>query len=303
MPVSDNRVFIVTGANSGLGYETALGLVRAGGTVVAACRNLERARTALAPLRAAGPPGMLELMQLNLADLASVRSFAKAFLDRFGRLDVLINNAGVMALPRLTTTDGFEMQIGTNHLGHFALTGLLLERLLAAPAGRVVTLSSGAHRLGRIRFDDLHSERRYGKWRAYAQSKLANLLFTFELQRRLQAAGARLASLASHPGYASTNLQLAGPRMVGSRGLESLMRAGNRLLSQSAAMGALPTLYAACAPEAAGGDYIGPAGLGELWGAPTKVESNARSLDPSTAAKLWDVSEVLTGVRYALLRP
>jgi NAD(P)-dependent dehydrogenase (short-subunit alcohol dehydrogenase family) len=205
-----------------------------------------------------------------------------------------------MALPYSRTADGFEMQFGTNHLGHFALTGLLLDVLLATDAARVVNVSSGAHRMGRIRFDDLQWEHGYRKWFAYGQSKLANLLFTLELQRRLEAAGKRPIAVACHPGYAATNLQAAGPRMAGSSLMEALVGVGNRLFSQNAAMGALPTLYAATAPDVQGGDYIGPDGLAELWGHPAKVGRSAAARDAATASRLWEVSEQLTRVSYPL---
>jgi NAD(P)-dependent dehydrogenase (short-subunit alcohol dehydrogenase family) len=230
-----------------------------------------------------------------------VRSFAAAFLEKHPQLDVLCNNAGVMALPYRKTADGFEMQFGTNHLGHFALTGLLIERLLATPQSRVVNVSSTAHRIGQMNFDDLNGEKSYGKWRAYGQSKLANLLFTYELQRRLEAAKAGTIAVACHPGYAATNLQAAGARMEGSSLMESIMDLGNRLFSQSAAMGALPTVYAATAPAVRGGDYVGPDGFMENWGSPKKVQSNARSHERSDAARLWEISEKLTGVRFAAL--
>jgi NAD(P)-dependent dehydrogenase (short-subunit alcohol dehydrogenase family) len=228
-----------------------------------------------------------------------VRSFAARFPAAHEGLDLLVNNAGVMAIPRRETADGFEMQFGTNHLGHFALTGLLLDTLLAAPGARVVNVSSGGHRIGRIRFEDLQWERSYYKWFAYGQSKLANLLFTFELQRRADAARAKLLAVGCHPGYAATNLQAAGPRMRGSSGMESLWGTMNGMFAQSAAMGALPTLYAATSPEVHGGDYIGPNGVGELWGSPVTVKCSAAAKDPAVAAKLWDVSEQLTKVHFA----
>jgi NAD(P)-dependent dehydrogenase (short-subunit alcohol dehydrogenase family) len=210
----------------------------------------------------------------------------------------LINNAGVMAIPQRRTVDGFEMQFGTNHLGHFALTGLLLPLLLRTPAARVVTVSSGAHILGKINFEDLQSENSYSSWRAYGQSKLANLLFAYELQRRFEATRARAASLAVHPGYASTNLQSVGPTMADSRFQQTMMRIGNRLLAQTATMGALPAVYAATSPEAHGGDYIGPDSFFGQHGYPKKVRSHAASYDKATAARLWQVSEELTGVVY-----
>jgi hypothetical protein len=203
-----------------------------------------------------------------------------------------------MAIPRRATADGFEMQFGTNHLGHFALTGLLLPLVLRTPAARVVTVSSGAHIFGRINFDDLQSERSYSKWGAYGQSKLANLLFAYELQRKLTAAGSQAISVAAHPGYAATNLQSVGPEMAGSRIGKRTMSAANRVLAQSAAMGALPEVYAATSLAVLGGDYIGPEGLMGQRGFPKKVKSNTRSYDQAAAARLWAVSEELTGVKY-----
>jgi NAD(P)-dependent dehydrogenase (short-subunit alcohol dehydrogenase family) len=190
------------------------------------------------------------------------------------------------------------MQFGTNHLGHFALTGLLLDRMLATDGARVVNVASGAHRMGSMRFDDLQWKTGYGKWRAYGQSKLANLLFTFELQRKLDAAGKKLIAVACHPGYAATNLQAAGPQMSGSSVMESLMALSNSVFAQSAAMGALPTEYAATSPDVHGGDYIGPDGLGEMWGNPVKVGCSAAARDTAIASRLWQVSEQLTGVQY-----
>ena len=301
MPDLSGKTIIVTGGNSGIGYEAAQQLARKGSYVVLACRDMEKARAAIASITAAHREASLAALPLDLASLASIRSFASAFLAQHSALHVLCNNAGVMALPYRKTVDGFEMQFGTNHLGHFALTGLLLERLLATPGARVVNVSSGAHRMGAIRFDDLHWERGYRKWAAYGQSKLANLLFTYELQRKLAAGNANLISVACHPGYAATNLQLAGPRMAGATFMESLSQLANRYVAQSAAMGALPTLHAATAPDVRGGDYIGPAGLGEMWGHPKKVQSNRRSHDTAVAAKLWEISEQLTGVRYSAL--
>ncbi len=302
-PDLSGKTIIVTGGNSGIGYEAALGLARKGAHVVLACRDLEKANAATEAIHSAQPSAKCEAMELDLASLASVRKFAASFLDQHGDLHVLCNNAGVMALPYRMTDDGFEMQIGTNHLGHFALTGLLLERLLATPLARVVTVSSNLHRVGKIAFDDLQSERRYSKWGAYAQSKLANLLFAYELQRRLSArgAGTTLISVTVHPGYAATNLQVAGPRMQGSSLLETLSNAGNWLIAQSAAGGALPTLYAATWPDVRGSDYIGPSGFMEMRGAPKKVTSSTRSQDPEAAQKLWSLSETLTGVRYEAL--
>jgi len=302
MPDLSGKTLIVTGGNSGLGFETTRALAKRGAHVVLACRSLEKANEAIARLRAENPRADVEAMALDLASLASVRTFASGFLRKQSALHGLVNNAGVMALPRCETVDGFEMQLGTNHFGHFALTGLLLESLLATPGSRVVNLSSTMHKAGRMRFDDLHGERSYGKWTAYGQSKLANLLFTYELQRRLAAKRAATISVASHPGYAATNLQFAGPRMQGSSLLESAAGLMNHLFSQSAEMGALPSLYAATAPGVQGGDYFGPGGFAEMWGPPRKVSSSARSHAASDAARLWEISEDATGIRFDALK-
>ncbi len=298
LPDLSGKTIVVTGANSGLGYEASLALAGAGAHVVLACRDQAKGRAAEQQIKAQHPRAATMLMALDLASLADIRRFADAVRTACPRIDVLMNNAGVMALPFRQTTDGFEMQFGTNHLGHFALTGLLLDHLLATPGARIVTVSSGFHRLGAIRFDDPHWQRGYRKWPAYGQSKLANLLFAYELQRRLEAARAGAVSVAAHPGYAATNLQAAGPRMQGSSLLERLTGFGNTLFAQSAAMGALPQLYAATAPDVRGGEYYGPNGIGEMWGAPKRVESNARSCDQEAAARLWALSEQATGVRF-----
>ena len=239
------------------------------------------------------------MMKLDLANQAQIREFVDAFNGKYQTLHVLINNAGVMALPHRKTADGFEMQFGTNYLGHFALTGLLLDRLLRTGGTRIVTVSSGAHTMGYINFDDLQREKKYKKWEAYGQSKLANLLFAYELQRKLDAAGKDTLSVAAHPGYAATNLQSVGPRMAGSWFQEKTMGLLNKIFAQSQAMGALPTLYAATAPDVHGGEYFGPDGFNEMWGYPTKVESNDASHDEEVAKKLWAVSEELTGVSYS----
>jgi len=301
IPGLDGKTVIVTGANSGLGYEAALHMARKGARVVLACRDLGRAGAAADEIVSRHAEASVETAELDLANLASVRGFAEKFLAAHGALHVLCNNAGVMALPRCETADGFEMQLGTNHLGHFALTGLLIERLLATPGARVVTTSSTMHKVGRINFADLQSQRRYRKWEAYAQSKLANLLFAYELQRRLAARNADVLSVACHPGYAATNLQLVGPRMEGSALGERLMVYANQLFSQSAELGALPSVRAATAPDVRGGEYYGPGRLFETRGAPVRVTSSARSHDARAAARLWDVSSKLTGVRFEAL--
>jgi NAD(P)-dependent dehydrogenase (short-subunit alcohol dehydrogenase family) len=245
--------------------------------------------------RADVPGARLEVEELDLANLGSVRDFAARIAAAHERVDLLINNAGVMAPPRRTTADGFESQLGTNHLGHFALTGLLLERLLAAPRPRVVTLSSGVHRMARISFGNLQGERHYQRWLAYGQSKLANLLFCFELQRRASAAGTSLESLAAHPGYAATNLQFAGPGIAAERWM---MWVANRVIAQSADMGALPTLYAATVPDLPGGTFVGPDSWGDMRGHPHIVTASGRAYDNEAAARLWEISDQLTGVHY-----
>ncbi len=297
IPDLRGKLAVVTGANSGLGLATARALARKGAKVVLACRSQDKAEQAIASLMAdleRLDEDQLEFRSLDLADLDSVRSFAEGIANTHGKLDLLINNAGVMALPYRKTAQGFEMQLGTNHLGHFALTGRLLPLLLAAPAARVVTVSSHMHRVGKIRFDDLHFERGYRKLAAYGQSKLANLLFTYELQRRLERARARVIAVAAHPGYSATDLLQRGPRA-------RFFSLGNRLMAQGAEQGALPSLHAATAPEVQGGEYYGPGGLMELKGHPIKVRSNRRSHDRAVAERLWSVSIELTGVDFDAL--
>jgi NAD(P)-dependent dehydrogenase (short-subunit alcohol dehydrogenase family) len=290
----------VTGANSGLGFHTALELARHGAKVVVASRSDLRGKEAVARIIAEVPTADVDLRSLDLADLTSIRSFADAVQASYPSVDLLINNAGVMAIPRQTTADGFEMQLGTNHLGHFALTGLLLPLLQRTPDARVVTVSSTAHKPGRIDFDDLMSERSYRRWKVYSATKLANLLVAYELQRRLTAAGANLISVAAHPGTSATNLVSVSAQDNIVKRL--VMPAGARLISQSAAKGALPQLYAATAPDVKGGEYFGPNGIAESFGYPKRVDSVPASKNLDDAALLWSVSEELTGVSYASLR-
>ncbi|WP_435101378.1 oxidoreductase [Halarchaeum sp. P4] len=304
MPDLSGQTAIVTGANSGLGYEATRALAGHGADVVMACRDVERGEEARKEIREAVPGASLTVFELNLADLDSVRSFAERFRRERAGLDVLCNNAGVMAIPRSETADGFETQFGVNHLGHFALTGLLLDVLRETPGEtRVVTQSSGVHERGEMDFDDLHGEASYDPWDAYAQSKLANLLFAYELDRRLRAASASVRSVACHPGYAATNLQRRGPEQRGSRLRLLLMQAANAVLAQPADRGALPMLYAATAPDVDGGDYIGPGGFMQMRGAPEKQSSSDASYDRESARRLWSVSEDLTGVTYDLPTP
>jgi NAD(P)-dependent dehydrogenase (short-subunit alcohol dehydrogenase family) len=300
MPDCSGRTVIITGANSGIGYEAALAFARRHANVILACRSVDKARGAAAAIAATAPQAAVQIMQLDLASLKSIREFAQTFHDTHQRLDLLCNNAGVMAIPYTRTVDGFEMQFGTNHLGHFALTGLLLDLLLAASGARVVTVSSGMHRIGSIRFDNLQWEHGgYRKWLAYGRSKLANLLFAEELQRRADRAGASLVSAACNPGYAATNLQAAGPRMEGSHLMESLWAFSNRYFAQSAATGALPTLYAATSPAVRGGDYIVPIYYGRGRNSPHRARPSSAARDPETAVRLWAISEQLTGVNFA----
>jgi NAD(P)-dependent dehydrogenase (short-subunit alcohol dehydrogenase family) len=302
VPDQRDRLAIVTGANSGIGFNIARELAAHGGDVVLACRDLSRATDAAERIRAEIPAARLRVERLDLADLDSVQTFADQLDVR--RVDLLVNNAGVMALPaRHTTAQGFEMQFGTNHLGHFALSARLLPSLLAAPAARVVTVSSSAHRFGRIDFTDLQQERRYAPWRAYGQSKLANLLFVFELDRRARESGVELASMGAHPGFARTNLQWAGPREGGTTVKSRLLAGATYLFGQSDAMGALPVLYAATAAEATTGGYYGPTGPGGQRGYPGLASPTQAALDPQRGARLWAVSEDLTGIRFELPRP
>jgi NAD(P)-dependent dehydrogenase (short-subunit alcohol dehydrogenase family) len=295
MPDQSGRTVVVTGANSGLGLHTTMELARRGAHVVMACRDSTRGSMALEQVTEEVPQAYVETRPLDLADLASVRAFVAAWA---GPLDLLVNNAGVMALPYRRTADGFEMQLGTNHLGHFALTGLLLPSLLESPAPRVVTVSSWGHRGGRIRFDDLQGERRYGRWAAYAQSKLANLLFAAQLQRRADASGTKLLSVAAHPGSSHTNLQSVGPSMSGRKLRGALTGWSVEVFGQPVERAVWPMLYAATMPDVRGGEYFGPDGFLQQRGYPKRVGRSSQADDRESARQLWDVSERLTGVTY-----
>ncbi|MFF1412369.1 oxidoreductase [Streptomyces sp. NPDC058289] len=309
MPDQSGRTAIVTGGNSGIGYATARELARRGASVVLACRSAARGRAAEVALRGEIPGAEVEFMALDLADLASVREFADAYgRRRQGTLDLLVNNAGVMALPYGRTADGFETQFGVNHLGHFALTGLLLPHLLAAPPGaRIVNLSSGFHALGDVDHEDLNSERNYRRWITYGRSKTANLLFTHELARRLATAGSGIVAAAAHPGYSSTNLHVAAAPQAGTTLTSRLAVAanglgvviGNGVIAQSAASGALPTLYAATAPGVRPDEFIGP--RFSIRGAPHRSWRAKWTLDDKSGERLWAASEKLTGVSYTSL--
>ncbi|NEA37848.1 oxidoreductase [Streptomyces sp. SID11385] len=297
IPAQEGRTAVVTGANSGIGYVAARELARHGAHVVLACRSERRGADAVARLLSEVPGAHAEFSRLDLGDLASVREFAARHVRR--PVGVLLNNAGVMALPYGRTADGFERQFGVNHLGHFALTGLLLPALLRAPGSRVVTVSSGLHVLGNVDPRDLDSARHYRRWLAYGRSKTANLLFTHELARRLEAAGADTVAAAAHPGYARTNLQTAGVRLEGRRAAERLAALATRIIGQPAEAGALPSLYAATAPGVGQDSFTGPRFL--MWrGAPAPSWRAPWTRDDETARRLWARSEELTGVRYEL---
>jgi NAD(P)-dependent dehydrogenase (short-subunit alcohol dehydrogenase family) len=294
IPDQSGRVAVVTGANTGLGYHAAAALAQTGALVVLAVRDLEKGNLALARIVAAHPHADVTLQELDLGSLASVRAAAGALRQAYPRIDLLINNAGVMWTPKRLTDDGFEMQFGTNHLGHFALTGLLLDNLLPVRGSRVVTVSSTGHRIrAAIHFDDLQWERGYDRYAAYGQSKLANLLFTYELQRRLATRQTNTIAVAAHPGASSTELGRSVPTLI-----KPLFTLAGTVLFQTAEMGALPTLRAATDPDVEGGQYYGPDGLGELRGHPKLVSSSAQSHDEELQRRLWAVSEELTGVTY-----
>ena len=297
VPDQSGRVAIVTGANSGLGLATGRELARRGAHVALAVRNTEKGEVARREIEDEVPGAAVSVRRLDLCSLDSVRSFAEEFRADNDGLDLLVNNAGLMAPPRGETSDGFELQIGTNHLGHFALTGRLLDLMQGREDARVVTVTSGAHRMGHIDFDDLQGERSYNRWRRYGQSKLANLLFALELDRRLRAGGSAVKSVAAHPGYAATNLQSAAPPLLDTL----IMKVSNLVIAQSGDMGALCQLYAATAPGVEGGNFIGPDGFMEQRGHPKKVRPhNSEADDPEIARRLWEVSEELTGVTYGL---
>lgn len=297
IPDLTDRTMIVTGANSGIGWEAAKALAARGATVTLAVRDAAKGAAAVDAIMAGTPDARVELGALDLADLGSVARFAADWRrDHPQGLDVLVNNAGVMAIPRRETADGFEMQLGTNHLGHFALTGQLVDAI--TPGGRVVTVSSGAHRFGSMNFADLQSRDGYRRWAAYGQSKLANILFALELHRRAEAAGVALRSVATHPGYADTNLQSVGPRMSGSRVGAAAMRLFNRVLAQPAEHGAWSTVMAATDPEVPGGVFLGPTKWRGQRGTPGLETPSDAARDPESARRLWQVSTELTGVTY-----
>ena len=295
IPDQSGRTVLVTGANSGLGLITARELARAGATVVLTAREPGKCDSAVAEIRERVPDALLDPALLDLASLESVRELASAVAADHERIDVLVNNAGVMMPPQATTADGFELQFGTNHLGHFALTGLLLQRI-GGDDPRVVTVTSLEHRPGRIDFDDLGLERGYDPRSAYQRSKLANAAFGIELDRRLRVAGSPIKSVLAHPGYSATNLQSTGPTGL----MKQILRVGNALLAQNAEDGSRPQLYAATAPGVEGGDFYGPDGFHEARGHPKRVKATSRARDPELGRRLWEVSETMTGVSYGL---
>ena len=299
VPDQTGRTFAITGANSGIGFETARVLAERGATVVMACRNATKAVAAAETIRRLAPASTVTVVDLDLANLASIADAAAEIRELAPQLDGLINNAGVLALEeRELTADGFEMQFGTNHLGHFALTGQILPSLLTTEDSRVVTVSSNAHKMGTINWADIHSATRYRRWKAYGQSKLANAMFAIELHRRLDRADTSTISVAAHPGYAATHLTDAGLKTRLQRGAASL---GARLMAQSAADGAVPTLRAACDPAAKGGSYYGPAGRAEYTGPAVLTSWATRARDVHDQRALWELSVEATGVDYAAL--
>jgi NAD(P)-dependent dehydrogenase (short-subunit alcohol dehydrogenase family) len=293
IPDQTGRTAVITGANTGLGYETAAALAAKGAHVVLAVRNLEKGKEAARGIEQATPDAQVQLQELDLTSLESIREAAEELRTKHDQIDLLINNAGVMMTPKSTTKDGFELQFGTNHLGHFAFTGLLIDRVLAVPGSRVVTVSSTGHRFARrIRFDDLQWEHDYSRVGAYGQAKLANLMFTYELQRRL--IGTNTIAAAAHPGGSNTELMRNLPAAI--RGVGALLTP----LFQGPDMGALPTLRAATDPGVLGGQYFGPDGFGEQRGYPKIVRSTAASHDAAAQRRLWSVSEELTGVTFPI---
>jgi protochlorophyllide reductase len=301
IPNLSGKTALVTGANSGLGLESARALAAKGAHVILGVRSEEKGKQARDEIAAEHPLASLQVLQLDLSSQQSVRRAAEAVKSSHARLDILLNNAGVMATPYALTEDGFELQFGTNHLGHFALTGLLFDRLLAAPEARVVNVSSQVHVLGGMRFDDLTWTRAYSKWGAYCMSKLANLLFTYELARRIANKGLSVVSVAAHPGYAATNLQQRGAELAGQSLRAKLIKLLNPIAGQSAAMGALPQLCAATSADIVPCDYLGPGQLFGARGTPRKLRSARQAYDQQAMRTLWDKSEQLTSVRYEAL--
>ena len=293
VPSQKGRIAIVTGSNIGLGYETALALAKKDMKVILACRNLEKANNAIEKIKSQAPNTDLEAIQIDLSKLSSIDDFVENYLKKYDQLDLLINNAGVMMPPYTVTEDGFELQLAANHLGHFKLTGLLLDTIEKTSNSRVVSLSSNAHKSGKINFDDLHSEKKYSALDAYGQSKLACLMFAYEMQRRLERAGYQTISTASHPGVSITNLVQHVPMWA-----KIVFSPFIPFVTHSPENGAKPTLYAALSKDVKGGDYFGPTGFNEMKGKAGKVDSKPHSHDEVAARKLWEVSEELTNTKF-----
>lgn len=300
IPLLEGRIAVVTGANSGLGYHTAQALALKGARVIMACRSLEKGEVARQQILALNPEVEPEVWHLDLASLLSVRAFADKFNVASERLDLLINNAGLMAIPYGRTEEGFEMQFGVNHLGHFALSAQLWLPLSLTPGSRIVQVSSLAHKFGKIRFEDIHWSRKYSKWGAYGMSKLAGLLFIRELAARIGRSESKVIAAAAHPGYANTELQAKGAKMRGSKIGAGSFNLANRLVAQSAASGALPTLYAATAQDVTLGAYYGPSGFLHLWGRPSLDQPSEKRMEDGVAEELWSISESLTGIDFTL---
>ncbi|TFH21604.1 MAG: SDR family NAD(P)-dependent oxidoreductase [Bacteroidia bacterium] len=298
IPLQKGRIAVVTGANSGLGYHTALALALKGAKVIMACRSLEKGEMARQKILTMDPEVELEVWHLDLASLHSVRTFAEKFHAYSNRLDLLINNAGLMAIPEKRTEEGFEMQFGVNYLSHFALTAQLWQPLSRTPGSRIIQVSSLAHKFGRIRFEDIHWKRKYSKWGAYGMSKLASLLFMYELAGRIDRSESEVIAAAAHPGYANTELQAKGAKMKGKWLGAALFNLANGLAAQSAAMGALPTLYAATAEDVTQGAYYGPRGFMRLWGGPALDMPGRKQISDEVAEELWRVSESLIGADF-----
>lgn len=298
MPSQKGKIAVVTGANSGLGYQTTRALALKGALVIMACRNTQKGEEALQQILMDNPAMKPQMWMLDLADLGSVKAFSEKFNTTFDRLDLQINNAGLMAIPYGKTVDGFELQFGVNHLGHFALTALLWPRLSETLNSRLVNVSSAAHQMGRIRFEDIHWEESYSRWGAYGMSKLSNLLFTKELARRVTESGKSVTATAAHPGYADTDLQTKGALMRGSKLGAKSFNIANWLAAQSADMGALPQLFAATAEGVQQGDYYGPGGFMRMRGWPVLDRPNSKRVTDEAARPLWELSESLTGIEF-----
>ena len=297
IPDITGKVIIVTGGNSGIGFEAAKEFARKGAKTILACRNLDKAKKAAEKIKKKIPDALIEIIRLDLADLDSVQKFTKEFKEKYDRLDILVNNAGIMMVPYRKTVDGFESQVGTNHLGHFALTGLLFDILTKTAGSRVVNVSSNGHKFGDTDFSKFTFDKckEYSRMNAYGRSKLANILFTYELDRRFKNASIDAISVAAHPGISNTNL---ANHMAG--WFAPLMKLLSSFMLQSAAKGALPTIRAAVDPEVKGGEYYGPRGKNEFRGYPVRVESSAVSHNEKDAKKLWEISEKLTGVNFKI---